>query len=177
MALMQKPTGPSPEDITESAMLVSLEESGNLEQKNIGYSGVAAFVEGQFRRSKVDRMNDEERWMMAYRNHRGLYGSSKRRGSSSGGCSRVCNCIGYAGVGGPCYAGVAGACYAGVGDKMYGGVGSPAYNGVGGSCNSGVGGPAYDGVGGPCYRGVGGACYTGVCGGANCPSICSRCGK
>ena len=27
----------------------------------------------------------------------------------------VCNCKGYAGVGGPCYAGVGGAAYAGVG--------------------------------------------------------------
>ena len=56
-------------------MVVSLEESGNVEQGNIEYSGVAAFVEGQFRRSKDDRMNDEEQWMMAYRNYRGLYGS------------------------------------------------------------------------------------------------------
>ena len=61
MALMQKPTGPFPEDTTESNMLVSLEESGDVEQENIEYSGVAAFVEGQFRRSKDDRINDEER--------------------------------------------------------------------------------------------------------------------
>jgi hypothetical protein len=58
---MQKPTGPFPEDTTESNMLVSLEESGDVEQENIEYSGVAAFVEGQFRRSKDDRINDEER--------------------------------------------------------------------------------------------------------------------
>ncbi len=45
----------------------------------------------------------------------------------------ICNCKGYAGVGGPCYAGVGGAAYAG------------------------VGGPAYAGVGGPCYAGVDGA--------------------
>jgi hypothetical protein len=58
---MQKPTGPFPEDTTESNMLVSLKESGDVEQENIEYSGVAAFVEGQFRRSKDDRINDEER--------------------------------------------------------------------------------------------------------------------
>ena len=75
MALMQKPTHPSPEDTTESDMVVSLEESGDVEQENIEYSGVATFVEGQFRRSKDDRMTDEERWMMAYRNYRGLYDS------------------------------------------------------------------------------------------------------
>lgn len=58
--------------------------------------------------------------------------------SFSQSCPAICNCIGYAGVGGPCYAGV----------------GGPAYKGVGG--------PAYDGVGGACYRGVGGPCYAGV---------------
>lgn len=30
-----------------------------------------------------------------------------------------CNCIGYAGVGGPCYAGVGGPAYAGVGALAY----------------------------------------------------------
>ena len=75
MALMQKPTAPSPEDTTEPDMVVSLEESGDVEQENVEYSGVVAFIEGQFRRAKDDRMNDEERWMMAYRNYRGLYGS------------------------------------------------------------------------------------------------------
>ena len=61
----------------------------------------------------------------------------------------ICNCKGYAGVGGPCY----------------GGVGGPAYDGVGG--------PAYDGVGGACYAGVGGPCYSGIGGtGASCPKVC-----
>jgi hypothetical protein len=45
MALMQKPTNPPPEDTTESNMVVSLEESGDVERENIEYSGVAAFVE------------------------------------------------------------------------------------------------------------------------------------
>ena len=72
---MQKTTGLSPEDTTESAMVVSLEEGGDVEQENTEYSGVAAFVEGQSRGFKDDRMNDEERWMMVYRNYRGLYGS------------------------------------------------------------------------------------------------------
>ena len=76
MALIQKPTGATPEDNTEPDMVVLLEESGNIEQENVEYSGVAAFIEGQFRRAKDDRMNDEERWMMACRNYRGMYGSS-----------------------------------------------------------------------------------------------------
>jgi hypothetical protein len=51
-------------------------------------------------------------------------------GMSSALANDVCNCKGYAGVGGPCYAGV----------------GGPAY--------AGVGGPAYAGVGGACYKGL-----------------------
>ena len=35
----------------------------------------------------------------------------------------ICNCKGYAGVGGPCYAGVGGPCYAGVGGPCYSGIG------------------------------------------------------
>ena len=72
--------------------------------------------------------------------------------------NNVCNCKGYAGVGGPCYAGV----------------GGPAYAGIGGPAYDGVGGPAYDGVGGPCYAGVGGPCYSGIGGsGKSCPAICN----
>ena len=39
-------------------MVASLEENGDLEQENIEYSGVAAFIEGQFRRAKDDRLDD-----------------------------------------------------------------------------------------------------------------------
>ena len=52
--------------------------------------------------------------------------------SLSANSNDICNCKGYAGVGGPCYSGV----------------GGPAYEGVGGPCYAGVGGPCYSGVGG-----------------------------
>lgn len=74
MALMDKPTGPSPEDTTESQDVVALEEANDVEQENLEYSGVAAFIDGQYRRSKDQRLADEERWLMAYRNYRGIYG-------------------------------------------------------------------------------------------------------
>ena len=74
MALMDKPTGPSPEDTTESQDVVALEEANDVEQENLEYSGVASFIEGQYRRSKDQRLADEERWLMAYRNYRGIYG-------------------------------------------------------------------------------------------------------
>ena len=71
----------------------------------------------------------------------------------------ICNCKGYAGIGGACYAGI----------------GGPAYDGIGGPAYNGVGGPAYDGVGGPCYAGVGGPCYSGIGGtGVRCPKVCKQ---
>ena len=74
MALMDKPTGPAPEDQTESADVVALEEANDVEQENLDYSGVASFIESQFRRSKDQRLADEDRWLMGYRNYRGIYG-------------------------------------------------------------------------------------------------------
>ena len=59
MALMQKPTGPSTEDTTETDMVISLEESGDVDQENVEYSGVAAFIAYQFRHVKDDSMNNQ----------------------------------------------------------------------------------------------------------------------
>ena len=74
MALMDKPTDPNPENASEMDNVVSLDEEGDVEQENLEYSGVVTFIEGQFRRSKDHRVTDEDRWLMAYRNYRGLYG-------------------------------------------------------------------------------------------------------
>lgn len=70
MALMEKPL---PEDVTDTALAVPLEEDGNVEEENTSFSGTVAFVESQYRRSKDSRMVDEERWLDSYRNYRGLY--------------------------------------------------------------------------------------------------------
>ena len=37
-------------------------------------SHIVSFVEGRFKRAEDARLGDEERWMRAYRNYRGLYG-------------------------------------------------------------------------------------------------------
>ena len=74
MAIMQKPDDLDPENATEADAVVALDEDGDVEQENLEYSGVAAYVESQFRRSKDDRLTDETRWLMSYRNYRGLYG-------------------------------------------------------------------------------------------------------
>lgn len=74
MALMDKPTGLDPEEATEATNVVALEEDGNVEEENTNYSGVAAFVQSQFNRSKDRRLTDEERWLSSYLNYRGIYG-------------------------------------------------------------------------------------------------------
>lgn len=74
MALMDKPTNIPTEDATEPTNVVALEEEGDVEQENQEYSGVVGFIEDQYRRSKDQRTADEERWLMSYRNYRGLYG-------------------------------------------------------------------------------------------------------
>ena len=74
MALMDKPKGLDPEEATEATNVVALEEGSDVEQENIDFGGLASYVTSQFTRSKDNRRIDEERWLMSYRNYRGLYG-------------------------------------------------------------------------------------------------------
>jgi len=74
MALMDKPTNLNPEDATDTDTVVALDEDGNVEEENIEYSGVVAFVNSQFSRAKDNRLTDETRWLDSYRNYRGIYG-------------------------------------------------------------------------------------------------------
>ena len=46
----------------------------NSESILVAKPNVVAFVEERFRRSEDARRGDEERWLRAYRNYRGLYG-------------------------------------------------------------------------------------------------------
>jgi len=72
MALMDKPL---PEDVTDTDIIVPLEEDGDVVEENINFSGAVAFVNSQYNRSKDARYKDEERWLDSYRNYRGLYSS------------------------------------------------------------------------------------------------------
>jgi hypothetical protein len=72
MALMDKPL---PEDVTDTALAVPLEEDGDVVEENTSFSGTVAFIESQYRRSKDARLSDEERWLDSYRNYRGIYSS------------------------------------------------------------------------------------------------------
>ena len=74
MALMRDPTDADPENITKQDTKIALEEDGDVAQENSDYATVAGFVEAQFQRAKDSRRNDEDRWLMAYRNYRGIYG-------------------------------------------------------------------------------------------------------
>jgi len=75
MALMDPPAGNvSPEDSTEADQIVRLEEDEDVEQENLELGGVVSHVKTAFQRAKDRRRHDEERWLMAYRNYRGLYG-------------------------------------------------------------------------------------------------------
>ena len=72
MALMDKPII---EDATDSDLSMALVEEGNVEQENVELSNTVAYVKSQYERSKTARRVDEERWLSAYRNYRGLYSS------------------------------------------------------------------------------------------------------
>ena len=52
MAIMQKPEDLYPADGTEADIVLILEEDGDAEAENFEYSGVVAYVESQFRRTK-----------------------------------------------------------------------------------------------------------------------------
>ena len=71
MALMEKPENAIEEGGT------FLKEDGDeneVQQENLEYSGLAAYVHNRYTRAKDQRLQDEERWVKAYRNYRGLYG-------------------------------------------------------------------------------------------------------
>ena len=74
MALMGDPTEVDPEVITEQDTVFALEEDSDVAQENSEYASVANFVESQFQKAKDSRRSDEDRWLMAYRNYRGIYG-------------------------------------------------------------------------------------------------------
>ena len=42
--------------------------------KDTPYSNIVSYVNGRFERAKNKRYSDEERWIQAYRNYRGVYG-------------------------------------------------------------------------------------------------------
>lgn len=59
--------------------VVALNETGsddNIAKENREYNALVAHIQSQYRRSKDQRQFDEQRWLQAYDNYRGLYNSS-----------------------------------------------------------------------------------------------------
>lgn len=75
MAIIDRPTDDlSFDDGVTNDEVVALAEDGDVEQENLEYSSVVDWVKSSFQKAKDARRTDEERWLMAYRNYRGLYG-------------------------------------------------------------------------------------------------------
>ena len=60
-------------DYTESTT-VSLEDSPTFNREDEVTKPIIELVRGKFNRAKTARRYDEERWLRAYRNYRGIYG-------------------------------------------------------------------------------------------------------
>jgi hypothetical protein len=69
MAIVDKP-----EDYLPDSNTASLEEGDDVAQENLEMDGVVGWVESRYSKSNTWRDQDEERWLKAYRNYRGLYG-------------------------------------------------------------------------------------------------------
>ena len=69
MAIVDKP-----EDYLPDSNTASLEEGDDVAQENLEMDGVVGWVESRYSKSNTWRDQDEERWLRAYRNYRGLYG-------------------------------------------------------------------------------------------------------
>lgn len=52
---------------------IALREGKDPASESIEYSGLVSFVKERFEKSKNKRLTDEQRWLTAYRNYRGLY--------------------------------------------------------------------------------------------------------
>jgi hypothetical protein len=74
MSIMDRPSNLSIDSDTTNDKVVSLQETGNVEQENLEMGGLVAYIQGRFERSKTRRETDESRWLKSYRNYRGLYG-------------------------------------------------------------------------------------------------------
>jgi len=66
---------PLPEDAIDTSLAMSVEEDGNAEEQNIELSNTVAYIKSQYERAKDARLSDEDRWLDAYRNYRGVYSS------------------------------------------------------------------------------------------------------
>lgn len=69
-----KSEGVSTIDSSDKDDVIEFPEGRDPERENLKKSAFVAFVEGRYSRAKIARFTEEQRWLMSYRNHRGLYG-------------------------------------------------------------------------------------------------------
>ena len=62
------------EDINIEDEAIALEDAENTEVTDVGVSSIVDHVMASFKKSEDYRYEDEQRWIRAYRNYRGLYG-------------------------------------------------------------------------------------------------------
>jgi hypothetical protein len=58
----------------DSDEVLALREGKDPAQESLENQGLIAFIKERFERSKNKRLQDEQRWLQAYRNYRGIYG-------------------------------------------------------------------------------------------------------
>lgn len=54
--------------------ILALREGKDVMDENLKYQPLVAHIKERYSRSKDKRLQDEQRWLMAYRNYRGIYG-------------------------------------------------------------------------------------------------------
>jgi hypothetical protein len=76
MSIMDKPDRPSglQTESTDSVYLAEEGDEASIKAENDDYGDLVAYIRSRFNRSKTQRKYDEERWIHAYRNYRGIYG-------------------------------------------------------------------------------------------------------
>ena len=75
MSIMDRPANLQEE--TQDTNAVHLAEDGGEDDarlENLEFSGLTTYVQSRYNRAKDQRDNDEQRWVKAYRNYRGIYG-------------------------------------------------------------------------------------------------------
>ena len=53
---------------------IALDDSEDSDAEDTGVSSIIDFIQDRYNKAEDYRYNDEERWLKAYRNYRGMYG-------------------------------------------------------------------------------------------------------
>ena len=65
-------------DVSNSSEVVTFEEGSNVENENTELGGLISWIDSKYQRAKEKRFSDQERWITAYDNYRGIYNEKVR---------------------------------------------------------------------------------------------------